>query len=664
MSKKSEVKAGEPIQEIPMKDGKVDFRQNHGCCRDFYCLIVFGICIIAMFVIFGLGFIHGEPYKLAYPYTTDKEFCGVKNKINNYQRRKYLFQDPFFSDNVTEVKTYCLEECPYKGFQCIDLETGMLTTDDEYTCTVTHKYYTNETKFYSLMYRCIPSSVQDRISEIPGFDDMKNVFTTFVSDITQGWYILLLAAAFALVICFLEICCFQCCGFCIVWICILGCLVAVAVVGIWIFVYGFSHYRDPLQHDKTSSYVFIGFGGFLILLDFILVIITIALRRRISLATAIIKEASRAIRSMCCIILVPIVYIIIFIIVAALFVITMVYYFSQHVVIPESFSETRSITIDSTSRYVILFVFFFFLWCISFLIGMNQSTVAGAGATWFFVHDKSDVPTFPIARATKILLLHHLGSVSVGSFMIALVQLFRTIVLYLRKKVEDINNPVIKGILCCCSCCLKCCQKLVEFIASRAYIMMMIHGKSFFPSAVDALNIMVRNVLRTSVLSVLTTIIIMCAILASACLSTFCCVLFMRPDFVGVTFYKLTINYWWFLALLSFIIAFVVSFLVMEIYDSLIDTIFMCFLQDEEIAKAKGATYAPYSSQSLKEYMDGVQHRGEEDVEEKEERKKKYLEDREAKKLAKQQQLTTGTGTASSASASMGTADSGGKTAF
>lgn len=603
-----------------------------------------------MFVIFCLGFIHGEPYKLAYPYTKDKNFCGKLNKNYNYLKRQYLFQDPIITADPATVKTVCIEQCPYEGHQCINTKDGHLSSDNETECISkgTDFIFTNEKKFYAVMFRCLPASISN-FDDVPGFKDMTNVFTSFVSDISQGWYILLLSAGFSIVICFLEICCFQCCGYCIVWLSILACLIAVMVVGAWIFAYGWMHFKDPLQQDKTSSYVFIGFGGFLILLDVVLAIIVISLRRRISLATKLIQESSRAIRSMCCVVCVPVFHISLFLVVTVLFIVTMVYYFSQNVSIPDDYSETRSIVVDTTSRYVILFVFLFFLWCTSFLIGLNQSTIAGAGATWFFVLDKADVPRFPVARAMSVLWGHHLGSVAIGSFLIAIVQFFRSIVLYLRKKVSKVKNPTLKAVLCCCDCCLRCCQKMVEFIAARAYVMMMMHGKSFFPSAVNALNLMLRNVLRTSVLSVISSLIILCSIFSCACMSTFCCVLFMRPDFLGVHLYKLTINYWWFLALLCFVISFVVAYLVMEVYDVLLDTIFMCFLQDEEIAQSKGSAYVPYSSNGLREYMEGIRHRGEEDVEEEEAAKKKYLDEREAKMLAKRQQKAYGGSASASA---------------
>jgi hypothetical protein len=64
----------EEIDNLPLKDGVIDFRQNHGCCRDFYCLIVFALVIVAMIVIFAFGFTYGDPRKLYYPVDTEFVF--------------------------------------------------------------------------------------------------------------------------------------------------------------------------------------------------------------------------------------------------------------------------------------------------------------------------------------------------------------------------------------------------------------------------------------------------------------------------------------------------------------------------------------------------------------------------------------------------------------
>lgn len=487
--------------------------------------------------------------------------------------------------------------------------------------------------------RCIPDITKS--VNLPSYMDdfidySENFFTTVVGDVSHCWWVLLCSAGISIFVAFLSICFFQCCGFCIVWISIILCIILLLGAGVFVLYTGIVQLDSSLDSDHTSAYVFIGFGSFILLFDLLLLLVIIGLCRRISLATRLIQESSKAIRSMCCIIFVPVIYTILEIIAVVLLVVVMVYYFSIDVSV--DYEGSRSVNINTTSTIVALLTLFFFFWITAFLIGMNRSTIAGAGAEWYFERDKDNITYFPIARALKILLLHHLGSVAVGSFMIALVALFRSLVLYLSKKYKEIMNPTLKTVLCCCGCCLKCLQKVVEFISSRAYIMMMIFGKSFFPSAIDALNLMLRNILRTSLLSGISGLVIFFCTVACSAITTFCCIIIIRPDFLGVEIEIVEVVNWWLFSLLCFIISFAVVYIIMQVYDSLIDTIFLCFLVDEEIAQNKGVEYNTYCSTELGTYMENIKIKGEQAKKDREEEERKYNENRKRQSIMKKEE--------------------------
>ena len=58
----------EKITSLPTgADGKPDFRNNHGCCRDCPCLVLFLGCVIAAIVLFAYGFMYGHPSDLINP---------------------------------------------------------------------------------------------------------------------------------------------------------------------------------------------------------------------------------------------------------------------------------------------------------------------------------------------------------------------------------------------------------------------------------------------------------------------------------------------------------------------------------------------------------------------------------------------------------------------
>lgn len=255
---------------------------------------------------------------------------------------------------------------------------------------------------------------------------------------------------------------------------------------------------------------------------------------------------------------------------------------------------------------------------------MNQYTIAGVGAALYFSRSSKDHPAFPIARTLKTLLLHHIGSIAVGSFLIALVATVRTIILYLSKQAKDARNETLKTLLACVQCCLGCLQKLVEFIAERAYIMMAIHGKNFWVSSFDALKLMLDNPLRSALLTAISKLLIVMAMVFVTGVSVLVCFVILRPNLFSESIAPFfPVLYWWFILLICAIIAFFVVWLVFQVYEFLIDTIFMCFLYDEHLEHKYGDEHLTYASDDLREFMDIVDNNALEEKEKEGTNKKK-----------------------------------------
>lgn len=79
---------------------------------------------------------------------------------------------------------------------------------------------------------------------------------------------------------------------------------------------------------------------------------------------------------------------------------------------------------DSTMLFTRWYNLFAFLWFCQFVIGCQHMVIAGAVAGWFFTRNKSNLSN-PIGRSYCNLLRYHLGTVALGSFVIALVQFLR-----------------------------------------------------------------------------------------------------------------------------------------------------------------------------------------------------------------------------------------------
>lgn len=95
---------------------------------------------------------------------------------------------------------------------------------------------------------------------------------------------------------------------------------------------------------------------------------------------------------------------------------------------------------------------------------------------------------------------YHLGTLAFGSLIITICRIIRVILEYIDHKLKKYDNPVTRAIMCCMKCFFWCLEKFLRFINRNAYIMCAIHGKNFCASAIDAFNLLMRNILRVFVL--------------------------------------------------------------------------------------------------------------------------------------------------------------------
>lgn len=76
----------------------------------------------------------------------------------------------------------------------------------------------------------------------------------------------------------------------------------------------------------------------------------------------------------------------------------------------------------------------------------------------------------PIYHALYNLTRYHLGSVALGSFLIAAVQFVRVILKVLEKYLRNRSGKCVEAVLACCQCCLYCFEKILKYLTRNAYI--------------------------------------------------------------------------------------------------------------------------------------------------------------------------------------------------
>ncbi len=126
----------------------------------------------------------------------------------------------------------------------------------------------------------------------------------------------------------------------------------------------------------------------------------------------------------------------------------------------------------------------------------REMILAGVFARWYFTWDKGDIPCCFLAVSIKNAVFYHLGTVAFGSLIIAIIRMIRTVLSYVESKLKMYNNDLTKCLLCVCQCCLWCLEKFMRFINRNAYIMCAMKSTNFCTSALEAFNLLMRNIMR------------------------------------------------------------------------------------------------------------------------------------------------------------------------
>jgi len=247
-------------------------------------------------------------------------------------------------------------------------------------------------------------------------------------------------------------------------------------------------------------------------------------------------------------------------------------------------------------------------WIAAFIIGCAQFIIAAAASTWYFSHN-GDISggKASLKMGFKWIFKHHLGSIAFGSLIIAIVQFIRAIFEYYRKtalKNKASENSVVKACLCVTSYCLYCLEKCVKFITKNAYILVAIQAKNFCRSAWTAFGLIISNILRFGAVTTLGCIFMFLGklfIIIATCLICYGIIQQAAPvpDKISSPNFPL---------LCCAIIAYQIGSFFLSIFSFSIDTIFMCFLCDEQLAERGKGRPGNNRPKEMNAFMDRLEN--------------------------------------------------------
>ncbi|XP_052044885.1 choline transporter-like protein 2 isoform X2 [Apodemus sylvaticus] len=684
---------GTPQKYDPTFKGPI---YNRGC-TDVICCVLLFLAIIGYVAVGIIAWTHGDPRKVIYPTDSQGEFCGQKGTKNADKPFLFYFNIVKCANPLVLLEFHCptpqicVKQCPdryltlqnarnspyfdyYKQFCVPSFQNnkGLIEVlrDGECPAVIIPSK--------PLAQRCFPAihaskgvlMVGNKTTYEDGHGTTKNI-TDLVEgakkankvlearqlamqifeDYTVSWYWIVIGLVIAMVLSLLFIVLLRFLAGIMVWVMI---VMVILVLGYGIFHCYMEYSRLRGEAGSDVSLVDLGFQmdlrvylhlrqtwmAFMIILsilEVIIILLLIFLRKRILIAIALIKEASRAVGHVMCSMLYPLVTFFLLCLCIAYWASTSVFLSTSNVAVykivddtpcpllrktcnPETFpTANESLQCpkarcqfafyggESTYHRALLglqiFNAFMFFWLANFVLALGQVTLAGAFASYYWAMRKpDDMPAFPLFSAFGRALRYHTGSLAFGSLILAIVQIIRVMLEYLDQRLKAAQNKFAKFLMVCLKCCFWCLEKFIKFLNRNAYIMIAIYGTNFCTSARNAFFLLMRNIIRVAVLDKVTDFLFLLGkllIVGSVGILAF---FFFTHRIRIVQDTAPPLNYYWVPILTVIIGSYLIAHGFFSVYGMCVDTLFLCFLEDLE--RNDGSAERPYfMSSTLKKLL-------------------------------------------------------------
>lgn len=668
---------GEPRKFDPEFKGPLKNRS----CTDILCLFIFIFFLAGWAVVAFFAYRYGNPERLIYPTDSQGNICGrppFEEKqflfffdITKCLKRAFKPGD-LLPSLICHTPQVCVSQCPNETFAASGQEAvrhklicqygvdpldpkvpiADLTGPDQKCAS----YYL---KSSSVARRCLPAKlneenlavIKDALSDVSvaklasktkilaGLSSAKDVGELAFQDFKTAWPHMLVGLLCAMLVAFLWIALMRWLAAAMVWLSIIGLLVLFSFGS----YYSFSKYVELRSSSDSGSenlmktfdvslsftqnlraytankntWLVLGIASAVVLA--VVLLLLVFLRKRIVIAIALIKEASKAVALMPSALFFPLLPYLLHLLLFAFWGSVAVYLASsgtadfrymnttgQPALMEQSCSVegsngsaqglrcqfTQYVANQHLSRLQI-YNFIGLIWGTFFIVGLGQVALAAAFASYYWAYHKpQDVPFFAVLNGLCITVRYHLGSVAFGSLILTIVRVIRIALEYVDEKLKKYDNEFTRCLMRCCKCCFWCLEKFLKFLNKNAYIMIAIYGRSFCSSAKEAFKLLMRNVVRVVVLDKVTDLLLFVGKLVIVGLVAVPTFLVFSRKVDALNHHLPELNYYMLPVLTISVGAYIIASSFFSVYSMAVDTMFLCFLEDCE--RHDGSEEKPY----------------------------------------------------------------------
>jgi hypothetical protein len=324
--------------------------------------------------------------------------------------------------------------------------------------------------------------------------------TEMITSVMENYVLIILAFPIAILLSLIVILFIRLTASCFIYLLIFATIVALILFGVYLFMMPSlaEPGEEPLINDNTTR-ILVGIA--VLLLAVLITIMVCCVRKRLSLASSIIKVSATFVTANCSIVFLPILLFVIMVLFVALWILEALGYYSLGTPTnAEHKYPFQQFDVPSWIVAVGIFHIFYLLWNLVFFIETGSFIIGGAATSWYFKR------ATPYADASARYRKKHIGSVVLGSFFMALFGFLK----FLYELVTPEQKEGEKGLLaaykkCCdCVCCL--CTKLFHWFNNGAFTVINLKGDSYCTAAERAFAVRIQNIGTSAVVDIVTAV--------------------------------------------------------------------------------------------------------------------------------------------------------------
>lgn len=410
----------------------------------------------------------------------------------------------------------------------------------------------------------------------------KDYLGSLIKDVQTGWPIIIIMSAITLAITILYIFLLQWLAKPMLYVCLFLFVGGILGAGAYL-MYLFTTVAEGVQSPDGKGYL----GGAISLwiVAFFVICFIICQWKNIRLGAAVLQASSDFMSSNQRLIFLPLINYFIMAPIVAAWLVFMAFLGSIGTPKYKESSYISTMQYDQAIIYLFLFMLFGILWVLAFMEAIEKFIIASTTCMWYFSGEGSDgadkTGKVSIWLSTKWAFVYHIGTMAMGSLLIAILSLIKLIFEYIVKKSEasgQANNQIIKIVICATRCCIWCVESYIRFVNSNAYIQCALFSTNFCKSAQQGFYLTVRNGGRFTGLDISIFLVSLLGRGILIALNVYICVLISNAYEV-----ELPIVF----AVITAIIALVITTLFLTIFDFSSLAILQCFLLDEDLGGSK-----------------------------------------------------------------------------